>query len=382
MGHNDLDRAGSFRSDAGVNLPAAVDSKGKRNRRNARREEVAFTPFTTPFKPSGTAPCVHTVDEACAEAKERGLVDADTPQARYMMGWIGYRHVEMYFPVYSDGDGLEGGLSLREVHRMMRFDRKLQSLLMEYIGLFELRFRAQYSYAMGGARGPFAHRNPKNFKRRDFFDSFIKGYSSEFSRQLKARNKPVVEAYLRYGDAPLPLAVEIMSLGTLSKLYRNTRSSKVRDAVAESFGVGQEALVSWLRAISAIRNQCAHFGVVACRKLVSRPKTIGGVSADNGSPFYILLVLERLLCYGNENFIDDSSLSYGLSYVLDAVNLLHRNEDLALKAGFPSNWYEIMTSSAVTCTECLHARKRPDDREATLRIGVIDGRSGGLLEIG
>lgn len=382
MGHNTSDRAGSSRSDAGVNLPAATKPLKKNSRGKRKRlESVSFIPFSTPFRPKSEAPRVPTVEEACEEAKGRGLVDADTSQAKYLMDRIGYRHVEMYFPVYAVDGGLEDGISLREVHRMMRFDRKLQALLMEYIGLFELRFRAQYSYVMGRERGPFAHRNPKNYKNREYFDGFIAEYSREFERQIKSKNKPVIEAYRMYGDAPLPLAVEIMSFGTLSKLYRNTRSAKVRDSVAGSFGVEQDVLVSWSRAISSVRNQCAHFGVVACRKLTSRPKMIAGVKCDNGHPFYLMLVLAKLLCYGNENYSDDPTLSYGLAYVNDSVNLLQAEEDLALKVGFPSTWYEILTSPEITGTPSWHFKNRPDDPSARMRIQVYTGGDGGIMTV-
>ncbi|MEI4907989.1 Abi family protein, partial [Klebsiella pneumoniae] len=93
-----------------------------------------------------------------------------------------------------------------------------------------LQFRAQYSYALSAERGAFAHRNPRNFKNPDYFDSFLASYQKEFNRQLRNRNREISRAYEEYGDAPTWLAVEIMSFGTLSMLFKNTRSAKVRSS--------------------------------------------------------------------------------------------------------------------------------------------------------
>lgn len=48
-GHNSGDRAGSSRSDAGVNLPAATKPPKKNSRGKRKRpESVSCTPFSTP----------------------------------------------------------------------------------------------------------------------------------------------------------------------------------------------------------------------------------------------------------------------------------------------------------------------------------------------
>lgn len=50
MGHNASDRAGSSRSDAGVNLPAAIKPLKKNNRGKRKMpESVSFVPFSTPI---------------------------------------------------------------------------------------------------------------------------------------------------------------------------------------------------------------------------------------------------------------------------------------------------------------------------------------------
>lgn len=104
------------------------------------------------------------------------------------------------------------------------------------------------------------------------------------------------------------LGWRLKSFGSLSVLYRNTCSAKAREIVAKFFGVDSEVLVSWARTISSARNQCAHFGKLCGQSLTSRPKKIEKVDIDNGNPFYMVLILEKLFTR-KRIFLNDQSLS-------------------------------------------------------------------------
>lgn len=275
-----------------------------------------------------------------------GLRDAASPQARVVMEAISYQHISSYFESFSNSDGaLEDFATMKAIHRLVLFDRKYQTLLMEYIGLFELKFRAQLSYSLTLERGPFAHRNPKNFLDRGHYEKFLEDYGREFNRQLRG-NKAIKAAYDAYGDAPTWLAVEIMSFGTLSKLFRNTKSKTVRKEVAASFGCSVEQLVSWTMTLNGVRNTCAHFNRLCGVPLSPKPKRLDGVGVPNDSPFYPVLLLAFLL-RGFPAFEDDPSLAYGKHVVMDAIGLLHKYRDVLAVAGFPDDWTEQLVSEPV-----------------------------------
>lgn len=321
------------------------------DRTEGSRGNVGVNPsvvhFTAEFTPLSDPPSPLKLSELREHAAKRGFIDGSTDQAEYILNRISYQHASGYFRLFSDENGkMMSGASMKTLHRVILFDRKLQALFMEYIGLFELQFRAQYSYRLSMQRGAFAHRDPKNFKKKDFFKNFLQTYQREFKRQIKNRNINVIEAYEKYGDAPTWLAVELMSFGTLSMLYSNTRSKSVRNGVAESFGVTQEELTSWARSISGIRNTCAHFGQICGKKLVSRPKRIHGAEGDNGNPFYIILILLKLL-NTNRLFAEDTSLSYGALLLRDATNLLSEFSDILNIANIPPNWSDLLLQESV-----------------------------------
>ena len=347
------DRTGGSRGNAGVNPPV-----------------VHFSPD---FQPKAEPPEPFKLCDLREHAAARGFRDGDTPQAEYLLNRISYQHASGYFDLFKDDDGnIPGDAALRQVHRVILFDRKLQALLMEYIGLFELQFRAQYSYAITSERGAFAHRNPKNFKNQDHYRSFLRSYEKEFNRQLKSRNPEVAKALQTYGDAPTWLAVEIMTFGTLSMLYNNTRSRTARESVAKSFGATSEYLASWTRAISSVRNQCAHFGQLVGKNLVSKPKRIPDAKGDNGSILYIIMLLVHVLS-SDSLFTDDSTLAYGPMLIEQTADLFNMNADLLETCGISLNWRELVSQKAVSKIDIVFKKeKRKSPKGKSTWMSVVD----------
>ena len=129
-------------------------------------------------------------------------------------------------------------------------------------------------------------------------------------------------------------------------LYKNTRSAKVRGAVAASFHADSDHFESWTRALSTIRNTCAHFGRLCGTRLVSKPKRIPGAKGNNEIPFYALMLLAHMLS-GELFFEDDPSLAYSICLLADAGRLFSEFEDVLTSAGIPSNWAELMGQKEV-----------------------------------
>ena len=66
--------------------------------------------------------------------------------------------------------------------------------------------------------------------------------------------------------------LELVSFGCLTKLYMNFADTPVKKRIARSFGVAKyEALESWMRAVNALRNSCAHHARVWNRTMTMIP---------------------------------------------------------------------------------------------------------------
>ncbi|MES5161061.1 Abi family protein [Fannyhessea vaginae] len=293
-----------------------------------------------------------TARQLCKKAHAIGFVDADTPQALYFFERIGYQRASEYFDLFFINDKLDSGASIRAINEAIVFDRKMQSIFLEYIGIFELQLRTRLSYSLSLECGAFSHLDEKYFKNKKYYDDFLGTYHAEVARRLHARYSPIVSAYNKYQEIPVWVAVEVLSLGTISRLFANLKVKQVRHDVADFFGIKSNVLDSWLRAISQLRNCCAHFSRVCGKDLISTPLRIPCFQkANNRRPFYMVLILEKLLA-SRSIFTDDLSLVYAQNLAKDSMDLIYNNMQIARLFGLPNNWEDLILNKDILGMEC------------------------------
>ena len=297
------------------------------------------------FVPKSEPPEVLGKEDLLSRLAGMGFDDTETPQASYFIDRIGYTHAKPYAKRFA-----HRGTGLAAVEAAVRFDRLFQSVLLKYIGLFEVQFRALYSRLMAESGGAFAHRDPSCFKRRDWYRDSLVNYAEEVNRQSRQRNVRVRGAIEKYGDLPIWDAVEVMTMGTLSKLYKNTRSKDVRFGVADSFGVRYDELVSWMGTISYVRNRCAHFGRLLGTKLVYMPRAIAGVALSTNHPLYAVLILEKLLSAEVE-FPNNLPLMYSVGLLTDIVDAASECTAPIVSDYFPPNWESLISRRDIVGAE-------------------------------
>lgn len=97
---------------------------------------------------------------------------------------------------------------------------------------------------------------------RDSCDARLRGTPDAGEDSLVHRS--ALEHYLtNYGSPELPpswLMVETLTIGQLSSTYRNLQQRADRTAVAESLGLTEPVLKSWMQTYVRVRNICAHHG--------------------------------------------------------------------------------------------------------------------------
>lgn len=275
--------------------------------------------------------------------KGRGFLDWDSKDARFLIERVTYRHLSPYLAIVEDSCQEP---RLTTAYHLFGFDRRLQSLLFKYVGILEGRMRAQYSHWMEVHCGPYSIYEEDRFLRRDKHASSINRLKKEVVRRKERRVKKILET--NGGKLPVWEAVEFMTFGTLSQLFSNTANKNVTNAVSRFFSANKDELASWLRSICAARNALAHFEPFAVRKqLVSVPMRIRGISFDNRKPFYLTLLLARLL-RSDAILLDAELRSSGqLKTDMEAFMRDLGNEDaeMAKLLGVPANWLQLIGAS-------------------------------------
>lgn len=238
-----------------------------------------------------------SLDELVDRLEGRGLVIPDRARARRYLRNIGYFRLSAYVRPFREdpkADALVPGTSFDEVLELYVFDRKLRLLALDALERVEVAIRAALIDHMGTTYDdPHWHLNPGRFKDHkkhrkliEFIEKEVNDETSYLARQrekevrAQSKDRPTdhsrprvlestvyrnaLEHYIsEYREPALPpfwLSADLLTLGQLSMAIDNLRSRSDRNRIAQSIGLNESLLTSWLRSYTRVRNVCAHHG--------------------------------------------------------------------------------------------------------------------------
>lgn len=197
-------------------------------------------------------------------------------------------------------------------------DRQLKNFLFDDLAQIELRMRTYVGYALETSTGEFGYLQGKYFKSQDYHRHFLEDVELEKRRA----NEPYVAYYQKKheGKLPVQVAVDMVSFGTLSKLYANM-PRQMQKIVQDLFAVrSEQVLVSFFQSLTRLRNTCAHHG-----RLLDR---------NFPSACAILREDERILAKHGK-----TASPYKLYRMVVAMgHLLHPSDREKMKAQFDKTW--------------------------------------------
>ena len=174
----------------------------------------------------------------------------------------------------------------------------------------------------------------------DFFHSNLEHIRTEVKR---SREEFITEHFLKYAEPDLPpvwKTLEVVSFGTLSKLFGNFKDATAKHQVAREFGLNHHKfLKSWMETLVALRNYCAHHSRVWNRRFPVKPQTPRRMPQDWISDFSFRqeTIYPHLCC-----------ITYGLNsiypkntFVADFKAMLEKHPSVSTRLmGFPAHWEE------------------------------------------
>lgn len=199
----------------------------------------------------------------------RGLVVHDRERALDDLSDLNYYHLRgFYIDLMDDSQSrFKDGTTFEQIVKRAEADRRLRNLLVSYIGIIEQRLRTAVGHTLGEFYGPTGYLSSSNFYKEQPHHVFLHSLQGE----LRRSNEDFVEHHKVHYDGVLPawVMVELLSLGTLSKLAGNMQRATQR-RVAEHLGVHERIVFNQLRAITVVRNLCAHHGKLYGRRIHAR----------------------------------------------------------------------------------------------------------------
>lgn len=216
------------------------------------------------------------LDQQLALFQQRGMAIADPDAALAALSRISYYRLSAYaLPWRQPGlSAYAPGITFELVLQHYEFDRVLRNLLWEAIEPIEVAIRTLITQHLGMTYGAFAHTDHRNFvpnrpPRWDHAKWLVK-VEEEAERSHEVFIQHFKQTYAGFPQLPLWMATEIMSFGSLSKLYG---AMFIRDqrAIARPLGLHEAWLPTWLHTISVVRNACAHHSRLWDRELDVQP---------------------------------------------------------------------------------------------------------------
>ncbi|GGB26320.1 hypothetical protein GCM10011511_57850 [Puia dinghuensis] len=148
---------------------------------------------------------------------------------------------------------------------------------MDAIERIEVAIRCKIIYEFSTRYGNNWYEDRTLYSKESAFTKTV----SKIEEELDRTSENFIRHYKeKYGDPPNPpawMALEILSFGQLSIMYKNLKANEAKKAVADYFGISYTVLESWMEHLGYIRNLCAHHSRLWNRKLTVKatlPKII------------------------------------------------------------------------------------------------------------
>lgn len=139
------------------------------------------------------------------------------------------------------------------------FDKELRALLFTTIQSFEIALRSKLIHHFSLKYGAFWVVDRSLFTDNKIFNDCAIRIQQEVFR---SKEDFIQEHFCKYSNPVIPPAwktLEVISFGTLSKIFCNLNDNKLKKKIAREFNLPQhEYLESWSKCAVALRNCIAH----------------------------------------------------------------------------------------------------------------------------
>lgn len=302
------------------------------------------------------------VADQLALLAERGMTIENRDKAAEYLARLGYYRLSAYWypfrATHSDPagntivtDSFKKGTSFDIAVKLYAFDKALRLQLLDVLERIEIGIRTQIALELG-AYDPWAHREARllgpRFTRIDPKTGRV-GHTDWLAKlddkALSSKEEFADHFRRKYTASHMPIwiAVELLDFGPLSIFLSGMKPHNIA-SIASHFNVPDwQLFVSWIRALSVLRNVCAHHARLWNRPLADQPK----LPADGR-----ILELDHLAASPHTNKRLYSACAIA-RYLLKVVNprtqwqqrlrehlgTFPTNPHVTLKtAGFPEKW--------------------------------------------
>ena len=281
-----------------------------------------------------------SIEEQLSLLKSRGLVIGDDSVAKLQLRNISYFRIVSYLR-YLEEDRqsrlYKSGSTFDQAINLYLFDRDLRQTVFRAIQDVEISLRAKMIQVFSMEYGAFGFMDSSLFTSNEFYEGCLDNIKKEVSR---SNEDFIKEHSKRYTNPPLPpgwKTLEVVSFGTLSKLFCPFKDNKLKKQVAREYGLPQyKYLESWLRCVTVLRNCCAHHARIWNRRFALKPQLPNLLPLSWISQTQSPIKLYHQLCI---LLYLEQTITLGVDLKDSLFTLFSEYPDLNSHAmGFPQGW--------------------------------------------
>lgn len=276
--------------------------------------------------------------------QKRGLNINDETRAQKYLDNVGYYRLTGYMYHFQKRDGshlFRDNITFDDVILHYQFDKKLRSIILLYIERIEIALRAKLTNYFSLNHGFYWYTEYDLYHNKEVYEKInieIKDYFAEPQERFLLAFK---HKYYSESLPPSNMAMEILSLGKLSRLFEAVVNENEKTSISSDFGLPSTILSTWFIRLTIVRNICAHHSRLWNRTLsASQPriptrkkhKFNGTLPNDFHTSLYgVIAMIDRLL----------SKINPTNSFILKINSLIDEYPTINVSLmGFPENWKE------------------------------------------
>ena len=286
-----------------------------------------------------------TIEEHIEILKERKLIIPNEDRATKYLNSIGYFRITGYMYHLQDPETnfFNKDITFDKIIDLYKFDKKLRAIIIEYLERIEVALRAKITNGYSLSYGFFWYTKNQLYADLDVYQLI----NEEIQKKFESSQENFLRAYkFKYTSETLPpsnMALEILTLGKLSRLFKGLKNEEEKMRISREFNLPPTTLSSWLIYLTNVRNVCAHHSRLWNKKISADRPTIpsrekykfnGEITNDFNTTMYgIVSIINRLLLSFNpENMFIEKIEALIEEYSIDTSLM-----------GFPNEWKETAT---------------------------------------
>jgi len=208
--------------------------------------------------------------------QQRGLFVDDIAEAIAFLEHTNYYRISGYCLAFeTERHRFYPGTKLADIRQAYLFDERLRELLSAALEVVELDIRTCIAHTFGESHGPLGHVSPAAFDSQFLHNEWLARCRDAAEKSNELFVQHYRRHYTEYPDLPIWAVVEIISFGSLSKMYRGLKSQD-QWRIANRYGLQKRDLQSWLHHLVYVRNCCAHHARVWDRQWAIKPMLPAG----------------------------------------------------------------------------------------------------------